>query len=231
MRWILVARAVTSLAAWWCFFTAATLLPIAQATTLYLAAPVIAVGLSAYVLCEPITARSFAALSLGAGGSLAALDKFGVEGLTAPLLAFAGAGLWAVSMVLMRRIGQRASSLLQLSSNNALFLLATVPLAAGNWHRPSLTQLTIMLGLGVLSGAGQWLLVASAKRAPVSLTAPLQYTGLPWAFVLGFLIWGDVPRPNVILGSVMIGAAGLLVILSREPTAASPALVVPQGVV
>ena len=50
----------------------------------------------------------------------------------------------------------------------------------------------------------------------VSLTAPLEYTALVWAFLLGFIVWGDAPRPGVFLGATLILVAGLLLITHRN---------------
>ena len=56
------------------------------------------------------------------------------------------------------------------------------------------------------------MLFEGMKRAPVSIVAPFEYTSLAWAFGLGFVIWGDVPRREVFLGAALIVAAGLLII-------------------
>ena len=51
--------------------------------------------------------------------------------------------------------------------------------------------------------------------APASLLAPFQYTSIVWAALMGYAVWGDVPGPNVVAGSLVIIASGLAV-LARE---------------
>jgi drug/metabolite transporter (DMT)-like permease len=71
------------------------------------------------------------------------------------------------------------------------------------------------------------------KRAPASVIAPFEYTSLVWAFLLGYLIWGDVPRHEVIVGAALIFAAGLMIILSerfRRPAVQTVAKTVAQRV-
>ena len=216
VRWALTARALTALLAWWCFFAAAKTLPIGQLTTLYLVAPILATGLSAYFLRERVVPMTYLALGLGAVGTLAAVDTFDRAATGASALVVAGAVVWAATIVLMRWVGQRESSLVQLTSNNLLFFGVSTAMALGGWQTPTPGQFFLMVAVGVLSGAGQWLLIASAKRAPVCLTAPLQYSGLIWAFILGFVVWDTVPSPHVMLGAVLIGLAGALV-LARKP--------------
>jgi drug/metabolite transporter (DMT)-like permease len=48
------------------------------------------------------------------------------------------------------------------------------------------------------------------------VTAPLEYTALIWAFALGFAIWGDIPRPPLFMGAVLILSAGLLLIVAER---------------
>ena len=42
-------------------------------------------------------------------------------------------------------------------------------------------------------GFGQFLLFESFRYAPASAIAPIEYTALVWAFLLGFLVWSEVP--------------------------------------
>lgn len=55
-------------------------------------------------------------------------------------------------------------------------------------------------------------LVAGTRVGDVSFTAPFRYVMVPLSFVLGFLIWGQVPDRFVLLGSLIIVAAGLAVL-------------------
>jgi len=54
------------------------------------------------------------------------------------------------------------------------------------------------------------------RRAPVSILAPFEYTSLIWAFILGFVIWGDIPAHNVFYGAGLIFFAGLLILFGER---------------
>jgi drug/metabolite transporter (DMT)-like permease len=45
--------------------------------------------------------------------------------------------------------------------------------------------------------------------------APFDYTQLVWATGLGFLIWGEAPRPATLTGALLVAASGVY-ILYRE---------------
>ena len=218
VRWVLAIRACTSLAAWWCFFEAAKTLPMGDLTTLYLVAPIMATALSAYFLRERPGLHGCVALLLGVVGTLVAVDPGNAATLGPTLLVFAGAGFWASTMVLMRWIGGRETALVQLTSTNLVILGAASVMVVGSWRVPSVDQAGMMAAVGLLSGLGQWLLIAASRRTPVAVTASLQYTGLLWAFILGFLVWGSIPGPKMLLGATLIGLAGASVLITRRPT-------------
>ena len=49
----------------------------------------------------------------------------------------------------------------------------------------------------------------SLKLAPASLVVPYQYSFILWAMILGYFVFGDVPGALLILGAVIIVAAGI----------------------
>jgi drug/metabolite transporter (DMT)-like permease len=70
--------------------------------------------------------------------------------------------------------------------------------------------------VGLFGGAAQFMLFEGMKRAAASVIAPFEYTSLIWSFALGYLIWGDIPRPEVFVGAALIALAGLIIIGSER---------------
>lgn len=69
-----------------------------------------------------------------------------------------------------------------------------------------------MLGLGAVSALGQFLLYEGYRHAPASTLAPMEYSGLVWAFLFGYLIWSEIPTVNVVAGAVLIVCSSLLLV-------------------
>ena len=63
----------------------------------------------------------------------------------------------------------------------------------------------------VASGACQYLTTRALYHAPVGAVAPLNYTKMVWAVLVGFLWFGDVPTIGMLLGSATVILAGLIV--------------------
>ncbi len=70
-----------------------------------------------------------------------------------------------------------------------------------------------MIGLGFISAAGQFFLYEGFRHAPASTLAPIEYSGLVWAFLYGYIIWHEIPASNVFAGALLIVASSLSIIL------------------
>ena len=54
--------------------------------------------------------------------------------------------------------------------------------------------------------------MCSSDLAPASLVAPLDYTTMIWAFILGYWMFGEVPSVYVYVGAAIVAASGIFVI-------------------
>src|SRR5260370_4897675 len=61
----------------------------------------------------------------------------------------------------------------------------------------------------------------SLSLAPPSAVVPFNYLSLVWAMILDFAVWGDVPTSGLLVGSAIVIASGLYILLHvRTPLAA-----------
>jgi drug/metabolite transporter (DMT)-like permease len=223
----MLLRSFIILSAWLCFYTAIEYLQLAELTTIYFAAPVIVTLLSILILGEQVPLIRWIAVLLGFAGVYVACDPAKL-GLSVPvLLVLAAAFLWALSIVLLRKIALQEKTLIQLVLNNGFFLVvAGIPML-WSWQSPGLEDALLLAGVGALGGLAQFTLFEGMKRAPVSIIAPFEYTSLVWSFVLGYLIWHDVPRREVFVGAALIVGAGLLIIASEHFRKRTPPIPLP----
>ena len=209
-------RSFLILTAWLCYYTAARDLQLAELTTIYYAAPIIVTVLSMFLLNEKVPLARWGAVAIGFLGVFIACDPADL-GLSLPvLLVLAAALLWGLAIVLMRKIATQEKSIVQMVLSNSFFLVtAGLPLIY-LWTTPSLREIGLLIGAGALAGFAQFTLFEGMKRAPASVIAPFEYTALVWSFLLGYLIWGDVPRSEVFVGAVLIVGAGLVIVASEH---------------
>ncbi|MGI3900466.1 MAG: DMT family transporter [Janthinobacterium lividum] len=212
----LLLRGTLILTAWMLFYSASARMGLAEITTLYFAAPVIAVVLSALVLKEKVTAARWCAVASGfAGVVLAAGPMAGLPPGPA-VAALTAAACWGTSTVLVRWIGRTDSTLVQMLSSNAIFALGSLPPLLWLWKTAAFADVGLLVGLGLAGGLGQYLLFEGFRHAPASALAPVEYTGLIWAGLFGYLIWADVPGPGTVAGAALIVAGSLSLVWAES---------------
>ncbi|MFL5334092.1 MAG: DMT family transporter [Geminicoccaceae bacterium] len=201
--------------AWIAYYTAARDLQLAELETVYYASPVITTVLAAILLRERVALSRWSGLAIGFLGVLLACAPTGLADPMAVGLALIGAVLWAYSVVLIRELSASVSTPVQMLTNNTVFLVLCAITVPWWWDLPTGRELLLLMLVGITGLAAQHLLYEGLRCAPASLAAPLEYTGLLWAFALGFLIWNDVPSTTVLLGAALIVVSGAVLIFGE----------------
>jgi drug/metabolite transporter (DMT)-like permease len=214
----MILRNLLLLAAWLSYYTAARDLGLAELTTIYYAAPILITILAVPILKEDVPPLRWIAVLVGFVGVLVATDPFG-SGMKLSLpvwLALQAAVFWAISTVLLRKTAMQEVTLVQMTLSSGFFILFTGIAVIVTWVPPSLLDVALMVGTGLIAGIAQYALFEGMRRAPVSVLAPFEYSSLIWAFGLGFLIWGDIPATQVFAGAALIFSAGIIIILGER---------------
>ena len=206
----MIVRSVIILIAWISYYSAASYLQLAEVTTLYYAAPIVGTILATIVLREKVT------FGVGFCGVVIASNPCGLSISWRVYLALQAAVLWASGMVLLRKTALHEKSHIQMAVSNVMFIILTAGMAIAHWQTPTLFQVVLLALTGIIAGAGQLALFEGMRQAPVSVLAPFEYTSLVWAFLLGYLIWGDIPGANTFIGAILILSAGFIIIISER---------------
>jgi drug/metabolite transporter (DMT)-like permease len=187
-----------------------------EALAILFSTPFMVALLSVVLLGEKVGWRRWGAISVGFFGVLV-VTRPGFGGMhPAALLSFAGAICYAFYSIATRVLSRTDSSeTTQFYTNvvGALIMSAIVPFV---WTRPDSTLTAgLMLLIGLLGGAGHYLLILAHRLAPASTLAPFIYTQMVWTTALGFAVFGDVPHRWTIVGGSIVVASGLY-LLHRE---------------
>ena len=207
----LLSRGALGLVAWVLYYSASQYLQLAELMTAYFTAPLMVTLLAVVILHERLDWIRSCAVGVGFIGVVIACQPHDLSHLPPVLMALAAAGLWALAMVLLRSISHRANIRVQMVTSNIVLLVVCGAMMPWYWQTPDLPKLGLLLVVGMIGTAAQGLLLGGIRRAPASVTAPMEFTALVWAFGLGLLIWGDVPAPSVFIGALLIIASGLFV--------------------
>ena len=102
--------------------------------------------------------------------------------------------------------------MLQMLATNSVFVVASGFACLVQWRAPDASQMWILAGVSLLGGLAQFLVYETARLLPASVMSTVEYTALPWAFLLGYLIWNDIPPFAVVLGAGLIAFAGAILV-------------------
>lgn len=214
----LFLRNLLLLGAWLAYYNAARDLGLAELTTVYYASPVLITVLAVPILKEEVPAIRWLAVIVGFIGVVVACNPIG-GGMTlsTPVgLALLAAVFWALSTVLLRKTALHEKTMVQMTISSGFFIILTGIACWFFWVPISFNHLMLMASTGIFAGIAQFALFESFRRAPVSVLAPFEYTSLIWAFILGFMIWGDVPSHNVFIGAALIFLAGMIILVGER---------------
>jgi drug/metabolite transporter (DMT)-like permease len=205
-------------------FLSFTLMPLADATAISFAAPLILTALSVPLLSEKVGPWRWGAVIAGFIGVLITASPSGDFGYVGALAGVGSATCFALAMITVRRMSATESSAAITFTYTAIMTvlagLATIPF----WMVPAWSHLGVFLGAGLIGGIGQYFIARAYALAPASATAPFTYTTMIWAVLFGFLIWSEVPTVHLAIGCCIVIASGL-VILWRENRRRSAAAV------
>lgn len=206
--WRVWLRASLVAAAIPCIMVALKTEPIANVFGAFFIGPLVAFLLSAALLGERITVTRFLLVLTGFGGVLLVVQP-GATFAPGLLFALAAGTLYGCFLVASRWLAGAYMPRTLLLSQLIVAALMTAPIALTGV--PSVTwQISgLVLWSAAASAIGNLLLVIASRMADASRLAPLVYTQLLSATLLGFWVFGDVPDLMTTLGLALIFVAGM----------------------
>ena len=97
----------------------------------------------------------------------------------------------------------------------AVGCIVSTPMAAMSWAPLTLHGWLLMIGLGLVFGISQLLMIRAFTYAPAGVLAPFNYVQVVAAVIFGVAVFGDVPDRWTLLGIAMIIGAGIYVVRRR----------------
>jgi drug/metabolite transporter (DMT)-like permease len=206
-----VAAVVTAVS----FFYALGQLPLAETLVLSFLSPMFIAVFGLLLLRERVDPRIVLAIAVGFGGTLVVVlgQSQGEQaarswsGVAAALLS---AVTYAFSLVLLRQRAQRDKFMHIVFFQNIGPGLLVLPLALVVWQPLNMAHLAWFMLMGVLGVIGHILMATAYARAEAARLAPLEYTALIWAVLIGYGVFSEIPTWATMGGGALIVLAALL---------------------
>jgi drug/metabolite transporter (DMT)-like permease len=209
-RGLMALRVVAEAMCAWFFFLALFNMPLANVIAIFQALPLAIVAAGAIFFGERVGWRRWLMIALGFVGVLM-IVRPGTEGFDR----FSVYALLSVAAVTVRDLATRRMSRGVPSLRVAFWSAFGVTLfaAAGSltedWVPPDGRLLGLLaLGAGFILG-GYLMSIMAVRHGELAVVTPFRYTGLVWALLLGWFVFGDWPDGMTLAGAAVIVATGL----------------------
>ena len=191
-------------------------LPLANATAINLAVPFFITLLAVWVLRERVDALRWSLIISGFIGVLLVVQPQ-IDGFNGHAwLCVLGTFLHAVRDLITRRIPAGIPSALITQTNAIAAMALGGVLCLGQTWQPVDGMAAVSLGLAALCLCMAYsLMVRATRQSDLSVVAPFRYTGLLYALIAGYWVWGEIPNTWAWCGIILLVASGL-VMLRRE---------------
>lgn len=226
------------------YFLALAVLPLAEATALFFAAPLFITLLSIPLLGEKVGPLRLGAVIVGFAGVVIMQRPWQDSGelevsrlvLLLPVLS---ALAYAFMQIMTRKLGATTKASALAVYIQGMFILVSLGFwavaddgrfaeASDNaslqfllraWVWPQDGDWIYLIGLGLNAAITGYCLSQAYRLADAAAVAPFEYLGLPLAVFWGWAIWGSLPVWEVWIGMALIMGAGLFVFLRERQKA------------
>ena len=204
-----------------CAYMAFASIPLAEATAILFLQPVILVVIAHFFLKERASPTAWIAVLLGFAGVLLIARPLGMGLGPGTIAAVGGAVFGAIAIAQVRTLAASNSALSITIWYMVLSTVIFLPTIAFFWATPSPADLVGLVLMGLVSGAGQFLVILPFRYASAATLGPVQYFSIVGGLLVGYFWFAEVPSWTTIIGAVIVMSAMGLV-LPRRSTAAIP---------
>ncbi len=202
-------------------------LPLAEAIAIVYVMPFLLLLLGWTLLGEEVGPRRLTACAVGFAGTMLVVKPSFAEVGWLALLPVLVAVAFAFFMLVTRQVAKAAGpvELQAVSGLMAVALLLPLDLSGlmGDWPLdragpPGIGGWGLLLAMGLLGTLGHLLMTWALRHAPAATLAPMQYLEIPFAALIGWLIFHDFPDGLAFLGiCVTIGSGLYIIARERRP--------------
>jgi len=234
--WLTFVRTILHIIGIGAMFTSLRYLPLADAVAIAFVMPFIMLLLGKTFLNEEVGARRLSACLVGFIGTLLVVQPSFADVGAPALLPLLVAVVFSLFMLVTRQIAKEVDpiALQGLSGGMALPVLALLWLlwpfdraSIAAIVVPTAFEVGLLLLIGLVGTLAHLLMTWSLRFAPSATLAPMQYLEIPFATLIGWVVFRDLPNGLAAVGILITVGAGLYIIYREHRTsrlAAPPAV-------
>jgi drug/metabolite transporter (DMT)-like permease len=207
-----ILRSLLSLVESGCFVLSFRYLTLADAHSVGSLTPILIVILSAIILKEKVSPKTWIAIFIGFVGVLIILRPGTSIFNPYSLIPLAAAFFLGLYQVFTKKASEYDPSETSLFYTSIIGIVIMSILAFIYWQPTNISSYFLFLGTGIFFSLGVYFQIIALTRARASVIQPFHYTLIFWAIILGFIFYGDIPDAFTLIGALVITISGIFVI-------------------
>lgn len=229
---LVLLRCAAEVASTYLFLSALLVMPLANVTAVLQMLPLTVTLGAALFFGERVGWRRRLAICLGLCGMLLIVRPGGESFGAATLYALAAVVVLTARDLVTRRMSPTVPSLMiTLLSAGSVTVFGALMGIGESWQPIAGPDWGLLIASALLILLAYLCAVMTVRVGEVSAVAPLRYTGLVWALVLGWFVFGDWPDALTLSGAGIVVLAGVFTLLRERELKVETAAQAVAGIV
>ena len=213
---IQILRSILSIIESACFILSFRYLSLADAHSIASLTPVLVVALSALILREHVSLKTWLAIFVGFIGVLIIMRP----GLSIfdpkSLIPLAGAFFLSVYQIVTRKASEKDPNETSLFYTSIVGIILMGVIGYNFWQPLMEYSLIYFIAIGFFFSLGLYFQIIALSMARAGIIQPFHYTLIFWAIILGYIFYDDFPDIPTLIGALVITVPGIYTLYIKE---------------
>ena len=213
---IQILRSILSIIESACFILSFRYLSLADAHSIGSLTPVLVVALSALILREHVSLKTWLAIFVGFIGVLIIMRP----GLSIfdpkSLIPLAGAFFLSVYQIVTRKASEKDPNETSLFYTSIVGIILMAVIGYNFWQPLMEYSLIYFIAIGFFFSLGLYFQIIALSMARAGIIQPFHYTLIFWAIILGYIFYDDFPDIPTLIGALVITISGIYTLYIKE---------------
>ena len=213
---IQILRSILSIIESACFILSFRYLSLADAHSIASLTPVLVVALSALILREHVSLKTWLAIFVGFIGVLIimrpGLSIFDFKSL----IPLAGAFFLSIYQIVTRKASEKDSTETSLFYTSVVGIILMGIIGYNFWQPLMDYSIIFFIAIGLFFSLGLYFQIIALSMARAGIIQPFHYTLIFWAIILGYIFYDDFPDIPTLIGALVITISGIYTLYIKE---------------
>ena len=213
---IQILRSVLSIIESGCFVLSFRYLSLADAHSIASLTPVLVVALSAIILREHVSLKTWIAIFVGFIGVVIIMRP----GLSIfdpkSLIPLAGAFFLSVYQIVTRKASEKDPNETSLFYTSIVGIIFMAIIGYFFWQPLIENSLIYFIAIGFFFSLGLYFQIIALSLARAGIIQPFHYTLIFWAIILGYVFYDDFPDIPTLIGGLVITISGIYTLYIKD---------------